>query len=183
MRELEVGARLVRQDICGPIWANDDDGQTATVNAKRSFGDFWVTCKGAAAPRRTGCTPSGFIRAARCPSVHQRRNPAPGPPPGPSDYQGSGRWVVFLLAGFDPPVFFLWGYLKLQVYKGWSRTVAELEEAVEQEVWCARVATCRAVMENAWKRVELCLRENGDHLEQVLQLDNYNILTPTTKAQ
>ena len=50
LRELEFGARLVRQDICCPIWADGDDGKTATVNAKRSLGDFGVACTGVSTP-------------------------------------------------------------------------------------------------------------------------------------
>ena len=87
---------------CGPIWADGDDGQTVMVNAKRSLGDFGVACAGAAATRRTGCTPSGSSRVARCPTVQQIPNPAAGPLPGACDCQGSGHWIVFLLAGFDP---------------------------------------------------------------------------------
>ena len=102
VRELEAGARLARHGICCPIWADGDNGQTATINVTRSLGDFGVACRGAAAPRRTDCTPSGSSKVARRPNVQQRPNPAPGPLPGPSDCQGNGRWVVFLLPGFDP---------------------------------------------------------------------------------
>ena len=91
LRELEFGARLARQGICCPIWADGDDGKTATVNAKRSLGDFGVACTGVSTPRRTGCTPSGSGRVARCPTLQQRPNLAPGPLPGPSDCQGNGR--------------------------------------------------------------------------------------------
>ena len=61
-----------------------------------------MACAGAAATRRTGCTPSGSSRVARCPTVQQIPNPAPGSLPGASDCQGSGHWIVFLFAGFDP---------------------------------------------------------------------------------
>ena len=69
------------------------------------------------------------------------------------------------------------------MYKCSWKTVADLKEAVEQAVWRARIATCRAVMENARKRAELCLRENGDFLEQVPQMGSQSILTPATMAQ
>ena len=36
--KLEVGARLARLGICCPIWADGDNGQTATINATRSLG-------------------------------------------------------------------------------------------------------------------------------------------------
>ena len=54
---------------------------------------------------------------------------------------------------------------------------------MEQTVRRARIATCSAVMENTRKKAEMCLRENGDFLEQVLQIGSHSILTPATMAQ
>ena len=85
-----IGARLARQGICCPIWADGDDGKTATVNAKRSLDDFGVACTGVSTPRRIGCTPSDSGRVALCPTLQQRPNLAPGPLPGPSDCQDNG---------------------------------------------------------------------------------------------
>ena len=69
------------------------------------------------------------------------------------------------------------------MYRGGCKIVAYLKKAVEKAIRRAHVATCRAVMENARKRAELCLRENGDFLEQVLQMGSQSILTPATMAQ
>ena len=92
---------------------------------------------------------------------------APGPFPGPPDCKGVGiEWPPHS-PDLTPPVF-LWGHLKSAIYKNGPKTIVELKKAVEQAVRRIPVATCRAVMESARKRAELCLRENGGHLEQVL---------------
>ena len=54
VHELELGARLARQGICGPIWVDGDDEQIAKVRTTRSWGGgegFEVACAGAAAMR------------------------------------------------------------------------------------------------------------------------------------
>ena len=107
LRELEIGARIVRQDICCPIWADGDDGKTVTFNATRSLGDLGVACTGAAAPRRACCTPSGSSRVARCPTVQQRPNPAPDHFQDRLIVKAMGAEWCYYSPDLTPPDFFL----------------------------------------------------------------------------
>ena len=91
----------------------------------------------------------------------------PGPLPGSSDRQEGVQRVA---PDLTPPHFFLWGHLKFQVCKNCPKTIAELKKAMELAVRRIPVATCRAAMEAARDWAELCLRQNGSHLEDVLQM-------------
>jgi hypothetical protein len=51
-------------------------------------------------------------------------------------------------AKFDPMRFFLWGYLKAQVYQHRTQTLEVLKEAITQEVSAIPPEMTRRVMEN-----------------------------------
>ena len=51
-------------------------------------------------------------------------------------------------------------------------TVEELMDNIGKETWVIDTATCRHVIDNFARRVMACIRQNGGHLEHIL--DAYN---------
>ena len=68
----------------------------------------------------------------------------------------------------SPPDFFLWGYLKDRVYKTNPRTIGELKSNIQTEIEAIDEETCRAVMSNFIRRMEMCQQQEGGHLEELL---------------
>ena len=65
--------------------------------------------------------------------------------------------------------FFLWGYLKSQVFKAPSpHTVQELKHQIQQEVKRIPVEMLQRVMGDICKRLTMCLVWTGGHLNDVL---------------
>ena len=65
--------------------------------------------------------------------------------------------------------FFLWGYLKSQVFKAPApHTVQELKHRIQQEVKGIPVEMLLRVMGDVRKRLAECLQRNGDHLNDVI---------------
>ena len=62
-----------------------------------------------------------------------------------------------------PPDFFLWGYLKDRVYKTNPRTIGELKTNIQTEIEAIGEETCRAVMSNFIRRMEMCQQQEGGH--------------------
>lgn len=66
-----------------------------------------------------------------------------------------------------PLDFYLWGYLKSQVYKESPKTLAELRRAIVAVARRIPADTCARVMEEVMIRAERCIRQNGGHVENV----------------
>jgi hypothetical protein len=65
--------------------------------------------------------------------------------------------------------FFLWGYLKSQVFKAPApHTVQELKHQIQQEVKRIPVEMLQRVMGDVHKRLIECLEQNGGHLNDVI---------------
>jgi hypothetical protein len=72
-------------------------------------------------------------------------------------------------AKFKACDFFLWGYLKSQVFKAPApRTVQELKHRIQQEVKRIHVEMLQRVMGDVCKRPTECLERNGGHLKDVI---------------
>lgn len=66
------------------------------------------------------------------------------------------------------PDFFLWGFLKSKVYANKPKTLDELKNNIRAEIAAISPATLANVMQNAKKRAEFCLRNNGGHLIDIV---------------
>jgi hypothetical protein len=66
------------------------------------------------------------------------------------------------------PDYFLWGYLKEQVYVNNPRTIQELRGSIRAETRRLRPETLRTIMENAVERACICEQENGGYLRDVV---------------
>lgn len=64
--------------------------------------------------------------------------------------------------------FFLWGYLKDKVYPYKPRTLQELKTAIRQEIARIPQEMILRVMHNFQERLEMCEREAGRHLTDII---------------
>ena len=69
----------------------------------------------------------------------------------------------------NPPDFFLWGFLKDNVYVNRPQTIAALKEEITRVIDAITRATCQRVIENFKKRIDTCIVRDGGHLEHILK--------------
>lgn len=68
----------------------------------------------------------------------------------------------------SPCDFFLWGYLKGEVYKHRPRTLRDLKDAIQLEVRRIPQAMLHRVMQNFRNRLQMCVDNEGSHLQDLL---------------
>ena len=64
--------------------------------------------------------------------------------------------------------FFLWGFLKDKVYLNKPQTLQELQSNIKREIGYINRDILERVSINMIKRLNICLRENGNHFQQFL---------------
>ena len=67
-----------------------------------------------------------------------------------------------------PCDFFLWGYLKAEVYKHRPQTLKALKDAICEEVAAIHPEMTNIVMENFRERLRQCIANNGRQLRDVI---------------
>jgi hypothetical protein len=67
-----------------------------------------------------------------------------------------------------PCDFFLWGYLKAEVYKHRPQTLKARKDAIHEEVAAIPPEMTNTVMENFRERLRQCIANNGRHLSDVI---------------
>lgn len=68
----------------------------------------------------------------------------------------------------SPCDFFLWGYLKAEVYKVRPRTLEALKEAITDVVAGITQDMLRRVYENFFERLNMCIARQGRHLDDII---------------
>ena len=68
----------------------------------------------------------------------------------------------------NPPDFFLWGFLKDNIYQDNPLTIAALKAAITENIQTITQEECDRVINNFARRIQECLRQNGGHLEHVV---------------
>lgn len=165
-----VWAAISSKGIVGPVFFEDDEGETATVNKER-YVDVLNTFKG----ELTSRFPSWY--ASRW--WFQQDGASPHTSKLALEWlkNNFGDRVISLKSDFEwaphspdlsPPDFFLWGYLKDRVYKNRPHTLLELKENIRVEIAAISQETCKAVMKTFLRRMELCAAKNGGHLEHLM---------------
>jgi len=68
----------------------------------------------------------------------------------------------------SPRDFFLWGYLKAEIFKYRPRTLEELKETIREKI--ARIPKDMPVrvMENFQERLHMCVARQGHHLDDII---------------
>jgi hypothetical protein len=69
----------------------------------------------------------------------------------------------------NPPYFYLWGYLKDNVYENNPQTIGELKAAITAMIREIPKEECVRVIDNFARRMQVCLQPRGCHLEQILE--------------
>jgi len=64
--------------------------------------------------------------------------------------------------------FFLWGYLKAEVYKHRPQTLKALKDAIPEGLAAIPPETTNILMENFRERLRQCIANNGRHLNDVI---------------
>ena len=67
-----------------------------------------------------------------------------------------------------PCDYFLWGYLKAEVYKHRPTTIDELKAAISQTIAEIPPEMTHRVMENFRNRLQQCITNRGHHLEDII---------------
>ena len=68
----------------------------------------------------------------------------------------------------NSPDFFLWGFLKINIYQNNPLTVAPLKADITEKIKAIAQKECERVTDNFARRIKESLRQNGGHLEHVL---------------
>lgn len=68
----------------------------------------------------------------------------------------------------SPCDFFLWGYLKAEVYKVRQRTLEALKEAITDVVAGISEDMLRRVFGNFFERLNMCITRQGRHLDELI---------------
>ncbi|XP_076280938.1 uncharacterized protein LOC143209337 [Lasioglossum baleicum] len=68
----------------------------------------------------------------------------------------------------NPLDFFLWGYLKNEVYRKPVRSAEEMLARVRGTIAAISTATLKRMQREVVRRAELCVQENGGHIEHLL---------------
>lgn len=68
----------------------------------------------------------------------------------------------------SPCDYFLWGYLKAEVFKHRPRTIQELKEAIREEISAIPLDMLTKVMENFRERLHMCVARQGNHLDDII---------------
>ena len=69
----------------------------------------------------------------------------------------------------NPPDYYLWGFLKDNVYVNHPTTIAALKTEITNVIKGIPRETCQRVIQNFKKRIATCLERNGGHLEHVIK--------------
>ena len=82
-------------------------------------------------------------------------------------YGGAKRTHVFEM-GSSRESFFLWGYLKSQVYVRKPHTVDDLKVSIREEIANVPKEMLVNVMQNFEERLRTCVRQEGRHLSDII---------------
>lgn len=160
---------ISKHGIIGPFWFENEAGETVTVTKERYIvvlNKFWRTLgarrgvnRGVQWFQQDGATPhTANITMEwldhRFPNrlISRRREP---------------EWSPHS-PDLNPPDFYLWGFLKDNVYGNNPQSIAELKMAINQTIRAIQKQECVRVIDNFARRLQVCHQRRGTHLEHVL---------------
>lgn len=167
--KVTVWAAISSKGIIGPMFFEDENGETTTVNKERyvvvlekfkaelnrrfpdSVGRWWFQQDGAAP--HTSKLALDWLQTNFGERLISRKSEFEWAPHSPD---------------LSPPDYYLWGYLKDRVYKTKPQNLLELKQNIRAEMAAIPAATCESVMKNFLRRLELCVTQNGGHFEHRL---------------
>lgn len=160
---------MSKHGIIGPFWFEDDDGRSQTVNKDRYIAvlnKYWASLgrrRGVVRAsqwfQQDGATPHtanetiAWLRQRFEERLISRRCDVEWAPHSPD---------------LNLPDFYLWGFLKDNVYQGNPQTIEELKTAITAKIRAIPKEECIKMIQNFARRVQVCLQRNGGHLEHIL---------------
>lgn len=166
-KRVTVWAGICADCIIGPFFFEDDDGEAISVNGNRyramvntflreeiennGLEDYWFQQDGATA--HTARQTIDLLNEMFPGRLVSKNGDFDWPPRSPD---------------LTPPDFFLWGYLKGKVYADQPKTLRALKRNIGREIAAISTETLNKVMENAKKRAQLCVKEKGKHLRDII---------------
>ena len=161
---------LSKLGIIGPYWFADDDEHTMTVNTERYLQilrKFWAALgqrrrivRAGQWFQQDGATPHtstdslNWLRQLFPDRLISRRCDPEWAPHSPD---------------LNPPDFYLWGYLKDNVYTNNPQTIPNLKAAIAAKIRAIPREECVRVIQNFASQVQVCLQCGGAHLEHILE--------------
>ena len=161
---------ISKHGIIGPFWFEDEEGKATTVTKERYvevLKKFYTRLRSrrgicqevqwfqqdGATPHTANITMQWLDQRFPERLISRRRIPewAPHSP------------------DLNPPDFYLWGFLKDNVYENHPKTIAELKQAITFKIRTITKQVCVKVINNFARRIKECLKLNGGHLEHVLK--------------
>lgn len=165
--KITVWCGLWSGGIIGPYFFRNDAGQTVTVNGQRyndllrdffipkydEIGDDDLYFQQDGAPPHISNDNMTLLRDKFGDSLISRNGPIAWPPRS---------------CDLTPLDFFLWGYVKSQVYSNSPETIEDLEDNITRCIEAIPQEMLGRVMENWVKRIQICKRARGGHLNDIL---------------
>jgi len=167
-QKVTVRCAMSASGIIGPYFFENEVGNAVTVNADRyveilqNFFTPQLACfpvnentlfQQDGATSHTARMSMNAVNALFLNCVISKNGDIPWPPHSPN---------------LTPCDYFLWGYLKTEVFETKPRTMADLKQRIQDEVAAIPVEMLREVMNGFRSRLEECVRRNGSHLEGVI---------------
>jgi hypothetical protein len=161
-----VWCAVLTRGVTGPYFFDDEDGKAITVTSQRhtemineflspnlppNNGTLWFQQDGATA--HTAVISIAALRRLFSQRMISRFGDVPWPPRSPD---------------LTAPDFFLWGYLKSNVYSSRPTDLHTLKENIREEIAKISAETLQAVTRSFLTRVHLCVEEGGDHLKDTV---------------
>ena len=161
---------MSKHGIIGPYRFEDDDGRSQTVNKERYMAvlnKYWASLgrrrgvlRASQWFQQDGATPHTanetftWLRQRFEEKLMSRRCNVEWAPHSPD---------------LNPPDFYLWGFLKDNVYQGNPQKIEELKTVITAKIRAIPKEECVKVIDNFARRVQVCLQRNGGHLEHILR--------------
>ena len=161
---------ISKNGIIGPYWFEDENERAQTVNTERYvevLTKFWASlgqCEGIyreeqwfqqdGASPHTSNNSLAWLRERFHERLISRKCEVEWAPHSPD---------------LNPPDFYLWGYLKDNVYRKKPQTIGELKAAITGKIIEIPKEECVRVIDNFARCMQVCLQRCGGHLEHILE--------------
>lgn len=162
-----VWCGITAERVIGPYFFEDAAGNTITVNGQRyreMLEDFFKVGMEEQGPQNMWFQQDGATAHTARETIQILRRMFPGRLISRS---GDVLWPA-RSPDLTAPDFFLWGFLKSKVYVNSPQTLEQLKENIRQEIANITPEILKNVMQNAIKRAQMCINENGRHLLDII---------------
>lgn len=162
-----VWCGMTENEIIGPYFFEDDNGQTVTVNGQRYHNlvtDFLIPKVNEMNVANLYFQQDGATCHTTRPNMEILRQKFPGRV---ISRYGDVEWPA-RSPDLSPLDFFLWGYLKGRIYRDNPIDITQLKAAIETEIRSIGQEMLIRAMDNLRHRAEICVRSRGRHFKDII---------------